>query len=106
MFSEKRPVCVCPQRLLPKTLALIRFDGHLNDKNVMVYTTPWNWLYDKIFVNIRRSPPRLALLCPLRHPVHGTICYWMDKEKFICNRFRPVLRMTKIIKKLGLNEWV
>lgn len=67
---------------LPKTLALIRFDGHLNDKNVMVYTTPWNWLYDKIFVNIP-GDPRLGSLCYALCVIlfMWAICYWMDKKK-------------------------
>src|ERR1700730_11494947 len=33
---------------LPRTLSLIRIPDHLNEKGQMIYTNPWNWLYQKV----------------------------------------------------------
>jgi predicted acyltransferase len=47
---------------LPRTLALIRIPDHLNEEGKMVYTNPWNWLYQKVLVNIPGDPRIGSLL--------------------------------------------
>lgn len=67
---------------LPKGLALIRIPDHVNDKGVMVYINPWNWLYQKVLVNVPGDPKigsLLYALCVIT--LMWSICYWMDKKK-------------------------
>ncbi len=67
---------------LPKGLALIRIPDHLNEKGVMVYTNPWNWLYQKVLVNIPGDPKLGSLLFALWViTLMWFICWWMDKKK-------------------------
>jgi predicted acyltransferase len=67
---------------LPKGLALIRIPDHLNDKGVMVYTNPWNWLYQKVLIHVPGDPKigsLLYALCVIT--LMWAISYWMDKKK-------------------------
>jgi predicted acyltransferase len=67
---------------LPKGLSLIRIPDHLNEKGRMVYTNPWNWLYQKVLVKIPGDPRLGSLLfaiCVIL--LMWAICYWMDKKK-------------------------
>ena len=67
---------------LPKGLALIRIPDHLNDKGVMTYTNPWNWLYQKVLIHVPGDPKigsLLFALCVITFM--WAICYWMDKKK-------------------------
>jgi len=67
---------------LPKGLALIRFENGLNEKGVMTYYNPWNWLYQKVLINIPGDPKigsLLYALCVITFM--WAICYWMDKKK-------------------------
>jgi predicted acyltransferase len=67
---------------LPKGLALIRFENGLNEKGVMTYYNPWNWLYQKVLVHIPGDPrlgSLLYALCVITFM--WAICYWMDKKK-------------------------
>jgi predicted acyltransferase len=67
---------------LPKGLALIRIPDHLNKEGKMIYTNPWNWLYQKVLVNIPGDPRLGSLiyaLCVIT--LMWAICYWMDKKK-------------------------
>lgn len=67
---------------LPKGLALIRIPDHLNAKGVMVYTNPWNWLYQKVFIHIPGDPKLGSLLFALWViTLMWAICWWMDKKK-------------------------
>ena len=67
---------------LPKTLSLIRIPDHLNDKGQMVYTNPWNWLYQKVLINIPGSPEIGSFLYAICIIIFmWAICYWMDKKK-------------------------
>ena len=67
---------------LPKGLALIRIPDHLNDKGVMVYTNPWNWLYQKVLVHVPGDPKIGSFLYALSViTLMWAICYWMDKKK-------------------------
>ncbi|MGZ8509728.1 MAG: acyltransferase family protein [Chitinophagaceae bacterium] len=67
---------------LPKGLALIRIPNGLNAKGEMNYINPWNWLYQKVLVNIPGDPKLGSLiyaLCVITFM--WAICYWMDKKK-------------------------
>lgn len=58
---------------LPKGLALIKLDNGVN---------PWNWLYQKVLVNIPGDPRIGSLLyaiCVITFM--WFICWWMDKKK-------------------------
>ncbi len=67
---------------LPRTLALIRIPNGLNDKGVMTYVNPWNWLYQKLLIHIPGDPRIGSLLyafCVITFM--WFICWWMDKKK-------------------------
>jgi predicted acyltransferase len=67
---------------LPKGLALIRFENGLNEKGEMSYYNPWNWLYQKVLINIPGDPrigSLLYALCIITFM--WAICWWMDKKK-------------------------
>jgi predicted acyltransferase len=67
---------------LPKGLALIRIPDHLNDKGVMTYVNPWNWLYQKVLIHVPGDPKigsLLYALCVIT--LMWAICWWMDKKK-------------------------
>lgn len=67
---------------LPKGLALIRIPNGLNAKGQMSYINPWNWLYQKVLVNIPGDPKLGSLLYALCVIIFmWAICYWMDKRK-------------------------
>jgi len=67
---------------LPKGLALIRIPDHVNEKGKMVYYNPWNWLYQKVLVNIPGDPRIGSLLYAIAVIIlMWAICYWMDKKK-------------------------
>lgn len=58
---------------LPKGLALIKLDDH---------TTPWNFLYVRLFKNIPGDPRLGSLLFALSVIIFmWAICYWMDRKK-------------------------
>jgi predicted acyltransferase len=67
---------------LPKGLALIRIENGLNAKGVMTYYNPWNWLYQKVLINIPGDPRIGSLLYALTVITFmWAICWWMDKKK-------------------------
>ncbi len=67
---------------IPKGLALIRIPDHLNDKGVMVYVNPWNWLYQKLLIKIPGDPRIGSLLYAICVIIFmWFICWWMDKKK-------------------------
>jgi predicted acyltransferase len=67
---------------LPKGLALIRIPNGLNAKGEMSYINPWNWLYQKVLVNIPGDPKLGSLLYALCVITFmWAICYWMDRKK-------------------------
>jgi len=48
----------------------------------MNYINPWNWLYQKVLVNIPGDPKLASLLYALCVITFmWAICYWMDKKK-------------------------
>src|SRR5687768_4890875 len=67
---------------LPKGLSLIRIPNGLNAKGEINYINPWNWLYQKVLVNIPGDPKLGSLLYALCVITFmWAICYWMDKKK-------------------------
>jgi predicted acyltransferase len=67
---------------LPKTLALIRIPDHLNPKGKMVYTNPWNWLYQKVLIDVPGDPRLGSLLYAICVIIlMWAICYWMDRKR-------------------------
>jgi predicted acyltransferase len=67
---------------LPRTLALIRFPDHLNEKGEMVYYTPWSWLYQRVLIHIPGDPRIGSLmyaLCVISFM--WAVCYWLDRKK-------------------------
>jgi predicted acyltransferase len=67
---------------LPKGLALIRIENGLNAKGAMTYYNPWNWLYQKVLINIPGDPRIGSLLYALAVITFmWAICWWMDKKK-------------------------
>jgi predicted acyltransferase len=67
---------------LPRTLALVRFPDHLNEKGEMIYYNPWNWLYQKVFINIPGDPRLGSLLYAFCIIIFiWFICWWLDKKK-------------------------
>jgi predicted acyltransferase len=66
----------------PKTLALIRIPDHLDPKGKMIYTNPWNWLYQKVLIHIPGDPRIGSLIYAICVIIlMWSICYWMDKKK-------------------------
>ncbi|HWR33478.1 MAG TPA: DUF5009 domain-containing protein [Chitinophagaceae bacterium] len=67
---------------IPKGLALIRIPNGLNEKGVMTYVNPWNWLYQKVLIDIPGDPRAGSLLYALCVITFmWFICWWMDKKK-------------------------
>lgn len=67
---------------LPKGLALVRIPGGLDAKGNMTYYNPWNWLYQKLLINIPGDPRIGSLLYAIAVILFmWAICYWMDKKK-------------------------
>jgi len=67
---------------LPKGLALIRIPGGVDAKGNMTYYNPWNWLYQKLLINIPGDPRIGSLLYAIAVILFmWAICYWMDKKK-------------------------
>jgi predicted acyltransferase len=67
---------------LPKGLALIRIADGLNAKGETKYINPWNWLYQKVLINIpgpKETGSLAYALCVILFM--WAICYWMDKKK-------------------------
>ncbi len=67
---------------LPKGLALIRIPDHFNARGVMLYTNPWNWIYQKVLIRVPGDPRIGSLLFALFViTLMWLICWWMDKKK-------------------------
>jgi predicted acyltransferase len=69
---------------LPKVLALIRIpvNPNANGEHEIRYINPWNWLYQKLLVNIPGDPrfgSLLFALCVITFM--WAVCWWMDKKK-------------------------
>lgn len=67
---------------LPKGLRLIRIPDHFNDKGEMAYISPWNWLYERVLINIPGAPENGSLAYAICVIIFmWAICYWLDKRK-------------------------
>ena len=69
---------------LPRLLGLIRIplNSHSNGEDKIVYTNPWNWLYQKALVHIPGDPRLGSLvyaLCVITFM--WAICWWLDRRK-------------------------
>ena len=69
---------------LPRLLGLIRIplNSHSNGEDKIVYTNPWNWLYQKVLVHIPGDPRFGSLvyaLCVITFM--WAICWWLDRRK-------------------------
>jgi len=69
---------------LPRLLGLIRIplNSHSNGEDKIVYTNPWNWLYQKVLVHIPGDPRLGSLvyaLCVITFM--WAICWWLDRRK-------------------------
>ncbi|MBS1656335.1 MAG: hypothetical protein JSU05_15890 [Bacteroidetes bacterium] len=67
---------------LPKGLALIRFPNGLNEKGMMTYYNPWNWLYQKVLIHVPGDPRIGSLLYAISVIIFmWLISWWLDKKK-------------------------
>lgn len=67
---------------LPKGLGLIRFENGLNDKGVMTYYNPWDWLYKKVLIHLPGPKENGSLAYAICVIIFmWAICWWMDKKK-------------------------
>jgi predicted acyltransferase len=67
---------------LPKGLALIRFPNGLNEKGLMTYYNPWNWLYQKVLIHVPGDPRIGSLLYAICVIIFmWLISWWLDKKK-------------------------
>ena len=69
---------------LPRLLGLIRIplNSHSNGEDKIVYTNPWNLLYQKVLVHIPGDPRLGSLvyaLCVITFM--WAICWWLDRRK-------------------------
>jgi len=82
VFSKNALFVFALSAFLPKGLALIRIENGLNAKGAMTYYNPWNWLYQKVLINIPGDPRIGSLLYALAVITFmWAICWWMDKKK-------------------------
>ncbi|ANE52432.1 acyltransferase family protein [Flavisolibacter tropicus] len=67
---------------LPKGLRLIRIPNGTNDAGQPIYTSPWSWMYDKVYKFIPGDPEIGSLAFALTVIFFmWAICYWMDKKR-------------------------
>jgi predicted acyltransferase len=67
---------------LPKGLRLIRIPNGLNPKGEAIYTSPWSWIYERVYKFIPGAPELGSLAFALTVILFmWTICYWLDKKR-------------------------
>lgn len=67
---------------LPRGLRLIRIPNGVNAKGDPVYTSPWSFMYDKVYKFVPGDPRIGSLLFALTVIIFmWAICYWLDKKK-------------------------
>lgn len=67
---------------LPKGLRLIRIPNGVDLKGHPAYTSPWSWMYDKVYKFVPGDPKIGSLLFALTVIFFmWAVCYWMDKKK-------------------------
>jgi predicted acyltransferase len=67
---------------LPKGLRLIRIPNGLNAKGDQIYTSPWSWLYERVYKFVPGAPETGSLLFALTVILFmWAICYWLDRKK-------------------------
>lgn len=67
---------------LPKGLRLIRIPNGVTSKGDPAFTSPWSWLYDKVYKFIPGAPEIGSLVYALTVILFmWAICYWLDKKR-------------------------
>ncbi|MDQ6610502.1 MAG: DUF5009 domain-containing protein, partial [Bacteroidota bacterium] len=67
---------------LPRGLRLIRIPNGVDAKGTAVYTSPWNFLYDKVYKFVPGDPRIGSLLFALTIITFmWAVCYWLDKKR-------------------------
>ena len=67
---------------LPKGLRLIRIPNGFNNKGEALYTSPWSWIYERIYKFIPGAPEIGSLAFALTVILFmWAICYYLDKKK-------------------------
>lgn len=67
---------------LPKGLRLIRIPNGINAKGEAIYTSPWSWIYEKVYKFIPGAPEIGSLAFALTVIAFmWAICYWLDKKR-------------------------
>ena len=67
---------------LPKGLALIRIPQGVNTKGEPLYVNPWNWLYQKVLINLPGDPRLGSLLYAICIIIFmWAVCWWLAKKK-------------------------
>jgi predicted acyltransferase len=67
---------------LPKGLRLIRIPNGLNARGEAIYTSPWNWIYERVYKFMPGAPEIGSLAFALTVILFmWAICYWLDKKK-------------------------
>ncbi len=67
---------------LPKGLRLIRIPNGVNAKGDPLYTSPWSWIYERVYKFIPGPPEIGSLMFALTVIFFmWAICYWMDKKR-------------------------
>jgi len=67
---------------LPKGLRLIRIPNGVNAKGDALYTSPWSWIYERVYKFIPGAPELGSLAFALTVILFmWAVCYWLDKKK-------------------------
>lgn len=67
---------------LPRGLRLIRIPNGVNAKGDPLYTSPWSFMYDKVYKFVPGDPRIGSLLFALTVIIFmWAICYWLDKKR-------------------------
>jgi predicted acyltransferase len=67
---------------LPKGLRLIRISNGFNDKGEALYTSPWSWIYERVYKFIPGAPEIGSLAFAITVIIFmWAICYVLDKKK-------------------------
>lgn len=67
---------------LPRGLRLIRIPNGIDAKGAIAYTSPWSFMYDKVYKFVPGDPRIGSLLFALTVITFmWAVCYWLDKKK-------------------------
>ncbi|MBC7948084.1 MAG: DUF5009 domain-containing protein [Chitinophagaceae bacterium] len=67
---------------LPRLLALIRWEDHINEQGKIVYSSPFPWFYEHICKPLFDNPKNGSLLYALAMiAFYWAVCYWLDRKR-------------------------